>query len=180
MENRLLPSSRFCGALLTTFDKWLALVSRILHWMSSLALVAMFLLIVADIIGIKVFARPIPGGIEVVGFLAALTIGGAIAAVNQARGHIAVDFVLGRLSPRARTSTEVFVGLLSCVLLGILMVFTWRYAGDLHASGEVSMTQRIPYYPFVYFLTVCYAVVFISVIGQSVKAILEAHRTWSR
>ena len=47
---------------------------------------------------------------------------------------------------------------LSVCLLALLSYYSFKYAGQLRTSGEVSMTQKIPFYPFVYGMAVCFVV----------------------
>lgn len=180
MEQGSLKPAVSHNRVLTTCNRLISSLCKVMHCVAGLALLATFLLVVSDIIAIKVFSFPIPGGIELVTFLATVTIAAAIGAVAYARGNVAVDFLLGSLPPRAKTSLMVLTNILSCALFGILVTYTARYAAILAATGDVSMTQRIPYYPFVYFLAICYAVTLVVVAMQLVESIVEAIQAWSQ
>ena len=58
-------------------------VSRGLRWVAGAGLMAMLLLTVADVIGIKLFKTPVPGAIEMVGFMGVVVVAFWL---NQARG----------------------------------------------------------------------------------------------
>ena len=49
----------------------------------------------------------------------------------------------------------------------------------MRATGEVSMTQKIPYYPFVYAMAVCFVVTFLVLVRDLVKSIAKSIKTWT-
>jgi TRAP-type C4-dicarboxylate transport system permease small subunit len=160
-------------------DKYISLTSRVLNAVGGIVLIAMLTLVVADILGIKVFSHPIPGGIEITAFLAVLVIGCAIAWTQVLRGHIRVDFFTMKLPERPQAALEAFMNLLGVIFFALLTWRTWDYAQTLQASGEVSMTQKIPFYPFIYALAVCFFVMILVLILDMCKSILKAGKKWN-
>jgi len=156
------------------FEKIVLLISKWFNWIAGAGLTVMLLLVVGDIIGIKVFSNPIPGGIEMVAFMNVVGIGFAIAYTQALRGHIQVDFLVLKLPPLPRAALEAFT---SFIGMGFFVVLAWRsfdYARALQISGEVSMTQRIPFYPFVFGLALCYLLTFLVLTLDFIKAIKGA------
>jgi len=140
----------------------------------------MLVLVIADIIGIKVFSSPVPGAIEVVAFLGVVVIGFAIAYTQVLHGHIKVDFIVMKFPPRLRSVIDVLIQILG---MALFVMLAWRsidYAQVLQASGEVSMTQRIPFYPFIYALAFCYLITFLVLAVEFAKSLLKVGKTWSR
>ena len=134
------------------------LVRSFSHWLNGVAgvaLMVMLSLIVADIIGVKLFKQPIPGAIEMVGFIGVVVIAFALAYTQVMRGHIQVEFFVMHLSSRWQAIITALVSFLGMVLFGLLAWQSYEFARVLQTSGEVSMTQRIPFYPFVYALAFC-------------------------
>jgi len=129
--------------------------SHRVNWVAGVGLVAMFGLIVADIIGIKFFKWPIPGAIEMVGFLGVVVTAFAIAYTQILRGHIQVEFFVMRLPRRAQASITALVSLLGIALFALLAWRSYDFARVLQSTGEVSMTQGIPFYPFVHAIAFC-------------------------
>jgi TRAP-type C4-dicarboxylate transport system permease small subunit len=161
-------------------ERYVTLLSKILFWIAGAGLVGMTLLIVADVIGIKVFSNPIPGGIEYVGFLAVVGIAFAVPFTQVMKGHVAVDFIVEAFPRRAKLAVECFTALLSVIVMALLMVYSFRYAGLLRSSGEVSMTQKIPFHPFVYGMAVCFLATFAILLLQFVRSLLKAGKQWTR
>jgi TRAP-type C4-dicarboxylate transport system permease small subunit len=158
-----------------SFSNWL-------NWVAGVGLVGILALTVADIFGIKLaqagvpFFRPIPGGIEVVAFLGVVVTGFAIAYTQVLRGHIRVEFVVMRLPPRAQAALAAFIWFLSFVLFAMLAWQSVEYGLSLQAKGTVSMTQRIPFYPFVHAIAFCCIPVCLAVGLECFKSVRKAVR----
>jgi len=109
----------------------------------------MMFLTCADII-LRLFRRPILGTYEIVGFLGAIVAGFALAQTTIERGHVAVQVVVMRFSPQTQKIIYLITHILSIVLFALLAWECVRYGNDFRASGEVSLTLRMPFYPVVY------------------------------
>jgi TRAP-type C4-dicarboxylate transport system permease small subunit len=146
------------------------------NWLNGIAgagMVAMLALIVADIIAAKAFKWPIPGGIEMVGFLGVVVIAFSIAHTQILHGHIEVEFVTARLSKTAQKVLACIIYLFGMTLFVVLAWTSFNYAHSLQVSGEVSMTQEIPFYPFIYGITFCSISVFLVLLAQLFKTVVE-------
>jgi len=143
MSDKLNRLKKFSHAL----SKWFS-------WVAGVALVGMLALTIADIIGVKFFNAPVPGAIEIVGFLGIVVTSFSIAYTHSLRGHIQVEFFVVKLPERLQTGISAFVSILVIGLFAVLSWQSFRYGYILQSTGEVSMTQRIPFYPFVYAIAV--------------------------
>ena len=156
-----------------SFSNWL-------NWVAGAGLVGMLALTVGDIFGIKLcqagvpFFRPIPGGIEVVAFLGVVVTGFAIAYTQVLRGHIRVEFVTMRLPPRAQAVIAAFVALLGLALFILLGWQSVEYGLSLQATGTVSMTQKIPFYPFVHAIAFCCIPVCLLLAVEFLRSVMKA------
>jgi TRAP-type C4-dicarboxylate transport system permease small subunit len=127
----------------------LAVVQRLaqaLHGIAGASLVFLMLLTIADVV-LRACRTPIPGTYELVGFAGALAIGFSLPATSWVRGHVQVDFLLGRLAPSGRAVLHVFTRLLAAGLFALLGWNLVQFGLDLRASGEVSPTLELRYYP---------------------------------
>jgi len=171
---RIGESNRF----VQTLETYSTLLSKWLNGIAGAGLVAMLLLVVGDIIGIKIFAAPIPGAIEFVAFLGVIVVGFAIAYTQVLHGHIRVDFIVMKFPPRFAAIIDVIMLILG---MGFFVVLTWQsivYAHSVQVSGEVSMTQGIPFYPFIYGLSVCYLITFFVLFVEFLKSIVKVGKVW--
>jgi TRAP-type C4-dicarboxylate transport system permease small subunit len=164
----------FMAGVVERLEKFASSSSSWLNWMAGVGMVAMLALIVADIVGIKAFQQPVPGGIEVVAFLGVVVTAFAIAYTQAQRGHIHVDFLTMRLPKRAQAGVTAFVSLLG---LALFVLLAWRsidFGRVLQTSGEVSMTQGMPFYPFVYAIAFCCIPICLLLITDFLKSVMKA------
>ncbi len=108
-------------------------------------LIPLMLLTTGDVIGRSFFRKPIPGSFELSEFALAVFILLGAAYTQQVKGHVGVDFVTSRLSPRTRTICEIVTTSLSLFIIAIVI-----WIGFLEGIKEktVSDMLRIPQYPF--------------------------------
>jgi TRAP-type C4-dicarboxylate transport system permease small subunit len=165
--------------MVVLLDGYIALVTRILSWIAGIGLVGMLLIIVADVIGIKIFSYPVPGGTEIVTFLEVVAIAFAVPYTQVVHGHVAVDFIIEKFPRRAKLIIDAFTTLFGVCLFAVTAWYSFKYAGKLRSTGEVSMTQQIPYYPFVYGMAACFVAIFLVTVADLVKSITKAVKTWT-
>lgn len=158
------------------FNKFVGLLSNWLNWIAGVALVLMLALIVVDIIAAKLFNWPIPGGIEMVGFLGMVVVAFAIAQTQVLHGHIEVEFLVSRLPMKMQRAIAGFTYCCGMVLFVLLGWQSYEFGRTLQISGEVSMTQRIPFYPLIYGIAVCSIVVFLVLLVQCIRVMSEAKK----
>jgi len=121
---------------------------------SLLGLVAMTAVTVVDVAGRYLFNRPLPGALELSELLMVFLVFGAFAVTELRNGHVDIDVVVTKLSPRARALCETFAALLSTAFWGAI---TWRtalHAQNVWRAGETTPNLSLPIAPFVWAATV--------------------------
>ncbi len=159
--------------MIDRWEKFTVSISQWLNWVGGIGLVAMLGIIIADIIGIRFFRWPIPGAIEMVGFISMVVVAFAMTHTLLIRGHIQVEFFVRHLPPRGQAATTAITSLLGLGLFALLAWQSYEYGRLLHITGEVSMTQRIPFYPFVYALAFCCIPVCLALLIDFLKAMMK-------
>jgi len=129
--------------MVAVFSKWATIIAGV-------ALTAMLVISVADVIGNKIFHHPIQGTTDYVSFLAVITIIFSLSYSLIEKAHVQVDLFLNKLPRRLKAIFEIFIALLSLTLFVLLTWFSVRYGIRLQKNNELSMTQRIPVFPFAY------------------------------
>ena len=165
-----------CGmpSKVDSLEKFARRLSNWLNWIAGAGLTAMLVLVAADIVAAKSFKWPIPGGMEMVGFLGVVIVAFSIAETQILRGHIEVEFLVARLPAAARKAIATIVYAFGMVLFAAFAWESYRFGHTLQASGEVSMTQGIPFYPFVYGMALCCVSVFLVLLVQLLQAVAES------
>jgi len=128
-------------------------LSKFLNSISSVALVAIMVLTVADVV-LRIFKKPIVGTYEIVGLLGAVVIGFGIPLTSWIRGHIFVDFIIEKFPEGRKNVVNIFTRLLG---IGLFLIAGWNLiivGMDLYRTGEVSLTRQLPFYPIAYGLAV--------------------------
>jgi TRAP-type C4-dicarboxylate transport system permease small subunit len=170
------------AAKIDRLERFAKSFSNWLNWVAGVGLAGMLALAVADILGIKLaqagvpFFRPIPGGIEVLAFLGVVVTGFAIAYTQVLRGHIKVEFVVMHMPQRVQGAIAAFVCLLGLTLFVLLGWQSLEYGLSLQRVGTVSMTQGIPFYPFVYAITFCCIPICLLLMAEFLRSVMKAVR----
>ncbi len=134
--------------------KILRFVSRLLNIIAGIAVTVMMLLTVTDVL-LRAGGHPIIGTYEIVSLLLALVIGFGIPQVSLDRGHVYMDFLLEKLSKRGRKVMNTITRLFCIIFFLPLGYNLFNVGARFHASGEVSATVKIPFYPVAYGVAVC-------------------------
>jgi TRAP-type C4-dicarboxylate transport system permease small subunit len=108
-------------------------------------IIPLMLLTTGDIIGRKFFSKTIPGTFEISEYILATFILLGAAYTQQVKGHVGVDFLTSRLSPRVRIVCEVVTTILSLFVIAIVI---WQGCLEGIRERTVSDMLRIPQYPF--------------------------------
>jgi TRAP-type C4-dicarboxylate transport system permease small subunit len=123
-------------------------IQRINYYLCSVGmvlLVPMMLLTAGDVIGRAVWARPIPGAVEVSSYMLAVFILLGIAYTHQVKGHVRVSMLVSRLPERLGLITDITTILLS---LFIIFILAWQGWAVGVVERSVSDMLRIPQFPF--------------------------------
>lgn len=115
-------------------------------------LIPLMVLTTGDVIGRSFFKKPIPGTMELSEYLLVTFILLGAAYTQQVKGHVGVDFITSRLSPRTAAACKIITTTFSLFIIAILV---WQ--GWIEGIGErtVSEMLRIPQYPFRLLVAIC-------------------------
>ena len=129
------------------------MISKFFDKIAGWCMVATMALIVGNILLRSLIKQPILGTYEYVGFLTALIIGLSLAYCAVQNGHIAVTFIAEKFSPGVQYVITVIIDIISFIFLSLATWHTGKYAYSMILSGEVSPTTKMPFYPFIYLVT---------------------------
>jgi TRAP-type mannitol/chloroaromatic compound transport system permease small subunit len=119
-------------------------ISKQLAVAGGLVFVALVVMSIVSIVGRKLFAKPVPGDVELLQMCAAFAAASFFAWCHLANGDVKVDFFTQGLSPRAVASLDA-LGSLLVGLFGTLIA--WRTAAGAVALREVGETSAILAFP---------------------------------
>jgi TRAP-type C4-dicarboxylate transport system permease small subunit len=148
-------------------------MSRRFEWIGIAAFVFMMALTTIDVIGAKLFLRPVNGALDMMMILQLLAMGFALGSTYIGNRHVQVEFFMPLMPKLARRIIAFFIQ--SLVLL-LFMVMTWQlfsYGHDLKLYGEVSATVRIPLYPFTYATAAAFIPACLAALAKWLQAFIE-------
>ena len=158
------------------FKRILYSVNRGLIVVSGVTLVAAMVVICMNVFLRAFLGLAIFGSIEIIGYLAGITFSLALAHTAAQRGHITVEVLVSRLSPRAQAIVDGITGFLSMGFFALSVMYCARYATRSWQIGEISEVLEIPFFPFIYvvafgclMLCLVLLVQFIESLSQMVK-----------
>ena len=134
--------------------KTLRFASKLLNIIAGVAVTVMMLMTVADVL-LRAGRHPIIGTYEVVALLMAVVIGFGIPQVSLDRGHVYVEFLLQKFSEKVKNVVNTLTRVLCMILFALIGVNLFSVGAAFRASGEVSPTIQLPFYPVAYAVAVC-------------------------
>lgn len=157
-------------------EKHVWAVSKVFDAVAGISLLAVMFLVVLNIILRAFFKSPILGTYEFVGFLTSLAVGLALAHCALKNGHIAVGFLVAKLPERVRACIDGLTNITAAVFFVFCSWHMLDYAQSFAASGEVGLTTKIPFYPFVYGLAAALGLLCLVLILRAVEMVGMAVR----
>ena len=141
---------------------WFARLRRSINSLSSwfervglIAMAAMALTTLIDVVGSKGFQWPLPGSTEIIGVLHVLAIAGGLAFSKIDGRHIRVDLFIAILPSRSKAALEVFSSLLGLGLFAAAGWMTYQFGLRLLSSGTETLLLGIALYPFALWIAIC-------------------------
>jgi TRAP-type C4-dicarboxylate transport system permease small subunit len=144
--------------------------------LGMVVLFAMMMLTVVDVVGRYFFNRPVQGTNEITGLLLVLVAASALAFSQIKKGHIRVDLITGRLSPRGQMILDA-IAYLFC-LFGSALI-TWqtvlRGISYMQATrGNLTETLNIPFFPFMLILGLGFFLLAVVALIDFIRSLVKA------
>jgi TRAP-type C4-dicarboxylate transport system permease small subunit len=129
-------------------------LSRTLNIVSGAALTFMMLLTVADVL-LRAGGHPIVGTYEISALCLGLVIAFGIPQVSLDKGHVYMEFLLEKFTKRGKDMMNILTRILCLILFAFIGVNLFNVGAGFRASGEVTATIQLPFYPVAYGVAVC-------------------------
>lgn len=130
-------------------ERFASPLNGVVHKVGLAVLFLMMILTVGDVVGRYFFNNPISGTFELTTLMLALVVFFSIGYTQLRRGHISIDVLVSRFSPRAQAIIDSITCLFALVLFSLVTWQSVRYASRLFAGHDVSGILSLPIYPFV-------------------------------
>jgi TRAP-type C4-dicarboxylate transport system permease small subunit len=163
--------------MVAKFERYLQLFSGGLNRIGMAGLFLMAMVTIVDVIGSKIFSRPLFGSDEILGASQVIAISSAFAFTQILHGHTEVDFFANRMGRAMESFIRVFAPFAGLVLFIILSWNLYSYGASLRAAGEVTSSARLPLYPFVFYMAFCFTMTSFVLLTEFIHALLKTGRT---
>lgn len=140
-------------------------VAKALATVAGTALLLMLALTVGNIV-LRLVATPYHGTFEIVGLLAVVVNGLALAAAQQAKSHIAIDLVMNRFSVRVQLYLGAIVSVVAIGLFVLLAQQLVSYGLNLRDQGAVTESLQLPFWPVALVLAAGVAGLALALVGD--------------
>ncbi len=151
-------------------------LSRVLDRLAATCIVAMMAVVVLNILLRALVGKPLLGTIDYVNILMALTISLGLAYCGLKNGHIAVEFIVEKLSSKKQAVISVVINLLGLVFWGVSAWYMAGYARNMMDTNLLAGTISIPVYPVVYLIAFGLAVLCLTIVlklSDAVRMVIE-------
>jgi len=143
-------------------------VDRVFVVAAAVSLIVLMMLIVLNGI-VRGIYKPFGGTVEVASWLAAITTAFAVGNAQLHRAHVSIDLLFNKFPPVLQKIVHALILLLSLLFFVLLTWQLWKYGMQLKASGNLSETLRIPFYPFVFLTAIGFAGMILTCIVQFIE-----------
>jgi TRAP-type transport system small permease protein len=150
--------------------------TRLLALFAGWLLLGLSFATVLDALLRYLWGRPIHGAFEATELLLAGIIFLGLPHANITDGHVSVDLLTQRFSPRAQHAIIAANAVLSAALLALITIEMARLAGEFYATSRTTITARIPVFPFIVPVTVAGGLAVLGFLAQAVGALARALR----
>jgi TRAP-type transport system small permease protein len=157
--------------IVVSLDAILQRCVRVLNGVSLLSLVVLALVTVMDVIGRYLFNRPLLGALELSELMMVFLAFACFAYTELQNGHVEIDVLVKRFSPRGQALCEGFAALLSAGLWGAIAWRTALQAQKVYAVGETTSNLLLPVSPFIWTAAVGSAVFALVLLVRMFKAL---------
>jgi len=163
-------------AALERLEKINRTVIQKMEWIGFAGLLVVMCVTCVDVVGAKVFLRPVRGALDTVELAQLVAISFAAAATLIHNRHVQVEFLFILMPKRTKAVVDFIV---QSVGLFLFVMIVWRlftHGYYLQSGGEVSPTARIPLHPFAYgaaFASIPICIVFVLELVKSFSRMVK-------
>jgi TRAP-type C4-dicarboxylate transport system permease small subunit len=139
-------------------QKWERPLDAVLGITSSILLVILMMLTVADVVARYLFNWPLRGAFEITELVLLVLIFAGLPLVSHADEHVTMDFIDRVLGRGGRSFVIRAVHLVTAGAMFLLAWLTWEKAGKVMGYGDTTDVLKILIWPFVYVMAAMIAI----------------------
>jgi TRAP-type C4-dicarboxylate transport system permease small subunit len=154
--------TEFLEKLNLFLNKWLLIIGGI-------AVLALMALATGNVL-LRVIGLPYRGAYELVSFLGAVVTAFALGYTQKRKFNIVVDILSDKFPQRVKKSLDAAGYLVALLFFAVIAWVILQWGLKIAASGEVSETLKIIYYPFIFCVALGFAVLSLTLLVDLLSA----------
>lgn len=127
---------------------------RVIGTMAGVALLAMMVLVFADVIGRYVLGSPIAGAYQLGSILMVVLLFSSLPIVTIREAHLTVGFTEGQFKGRAKDIQRFGINALSTFVMGVVCWRLWSQGQYFTTYAEILEVLDIPLFLLCYFMSI--------------------------
>jgi TRAP-type C4-dicarboxylate transport system permease small subunit len=151
-------------------DSLNAFLNRVLLILGGIAVLALMTLATGNVI-LRIFQVPYRGAYEIVSFLGAVVIAFALGFTQKRKDHIVVDILTDRFPKKVNRVLDLINYFITMIFFGIISWQILEWGLKIVESNEVSETLKIIYHPFIFSVSLGFAVLSFTIFVDFLKTI---------
>ncbi len=151
-------------------ERFSDLLRRGLMIAGGVSLLALTLLATMNV-ALRILQVPMSGTYEVVSFLGAIVTAGALGYTQKRKDHIVVDILSGTFPAKVQRALDRVSYAIILVFFSVVSWQTFVYGKRLLRTGELSETLKIAYYPFVFLVSIGFAVLALTIFLDLIESV---------
>jgi TRAP-type C4-dicarboxylate transport system permease small subunit len=144
------------------------LLNKISMILGGIAVLLLMLLATGNVV-LRIFHLPFRGTYEIVSFLGAVVIAFALGYTQKNRDHIVVDILTERFPKKIQNCIEALADVVIMIFFGIVSWQVYVWGMKIYESHEVSETLKIAFHPFIFAVSVGFALLCFSAFVDFLK-----------
>ena len=148
-------------------------VDVVFHIIAGSVLAFMMLVTLLDVL-MRNIGHPIVGSMEIISFCGSVVIGFAIPYTSWKKAHVYVDMLVDKMAASGR---KVMDSITRCMGMALFLFIGYNfvlYGLDLKATGEVSASFKLPYYPIAWGLALSCFLESVTLCCDLIRTVKEA------
>lgn len=149
-----------------------AFLNRILMILGGIAVLALMSLATGNVL-LRILHVPYRGAYEIVSFLGAIVIAFALGYTQKRKGHIVVDILTEKFPKKVNKVLDVINYFVTMIFFAVVAWQIYRWGMKIWGSGEVSETLKIIYHPFIFSVSIGFAVLSLTIFIDFLKTLIS-------
>jgi TRAP-type C4-dicarboxylate transport system permease small subunit len=155
---------------MSRFNDGIVRIDKIMYAIAGSTLVVMVLITLCDVI-LRNFGHPIRGSMEIIQYGGSIVFGFSIPYATYLGAMVRVDILTEKMKPGLKLAVDVVTRIIAILFLLFVAYNFFGYAQDARRAGEVTASFRVPTYPFMYALTLCFVFHSLTVVVDLIRTI---------